>query len=130
MSIVIGYIPNQFGEAALTHGLAEARRRGTDVVVVNSTRGDALVDERYVGREGLVELERRLAASGVDHGIRQSVERDVGEAIVAVADEVGADLIVIGIRHRSPVGKMLMGSVAQRVIIEASCPVLAVKPAG
>jgi len=41
-----------------------------------------------------------------------------------------ADLLVIGIRHRNPVGKLLLGSVAQRIILDATCPVLAVKPDG
>ena len=48
---------------------------------------------------------------------------------VAAADEEHATLIVVGIRHRTPVGKLLLGSVAQRIILEAHCPVLAVKPA-
>ena len=38
-------------------------------------------------------------------------------------------MIVVGVRHRTPVGKLLLGSVAQRVILDAPCPVLAVKPA-
>jgi nucleotide-binding universal stress UspA family protein len=46
-----------------------------------------------------------------------------------VVREVEAEAIVIGIRHRSAVGKMLMGSVAQRVLLDAPCPVIAVKPA-
>lgn len=54
---------------------------------------------------------------------------DVADEILAIAKDVAADAIVIGIRHRSPVGKLIMGSVAQRVIIDASCPVIAVKPA-
>ena len=52
MAVVVGYIPDEYGEAALDRGLAEAQRRGTGVVVVNSTKGDALVDKRYVGEEG------------------------------------------------------------------------------
>ena len=42
--------------------------------------------------------------------------------------EVAAEALVIGIRHRSQVGKMLMGSVATRLLMEAPCPVIAVKP--
>ena len=128
MAIVIGFIPDQYGEAALAHGLDEAVRRNTGVVVVNTTKGDALVDRRYLGAEGKVTLEQRLAESGVDHEVRQTMGSDVADEILAVAKDVGADAIVIGIRHRSPVGKLIMGSVAQRVIIDATCPVIAVKP--
>ena len=47
--------------------------------------------------------------------------------LIDVADEVNADFIVIGMRRRSPVGKLLLGSIAQQVLLDASCPVLAVK---
>jgi nucleotide-binding universal stress UspA family protein len=43
------------------------------------------------------------------------------------ADDVGADLIVIGPRRRSPVGELLMGSSSQQVLLGADCPILAVK---
>lgn len=128
MPVVIGYIPDEYGEAALAGGIEEARRRGTGIVVVNSTRGDALIDTRYLGDRAVVSLEERLASSGLDHEVRQTMGRDVAEEIVRVARDVGAEAIVIGIRHRSPVGKAIMGSVAQRVIIDATCPVIAVKP--
>lgn len=128
MAVVIGFIPDQYGEAALAHGLEEARRRRTSVVVVNSTKGDSLVDERYLGAAGRVTLDERLAASGVEHEVRQTMGGDIAEEILTVAADVGADAIVIGIRHRTPVGKLIMGSVAQRVIIDAECPVVAVKP--
>ena len=128
MAVVIGFIPDEYGEAALAHGIAEAQRRQTGVVVVNSTKGDALVDRRYLGEEGKVTLEQRLAESGLEHELRQTMGRDIADEILAVAKEVSADAVVIGIRHRTPVGKLIMGSVAQRVIIDATCPVVAVKP--
>ena len=128
MPVVIGFIPDEYGEAALAYGLDEARRRGTGVVVVNGTRGDALADSRYLDTEGVSSLEARLGDSGVEHELRRPMGRDVAEEILAVAAEVGADAVVIGIRHRTPVGKLIMGSVAQRVIIDARCPVIAVKP--
>ena len=85
MAVVIGFIPDEYGEAALTAGLEEAQRRQTGVVVVNSTRGDALVDKRYVGAEGMVTLEQRLVESGVEHELRQTMGRDIAEEILAVA---------------------------------------------
>lgn len=128
MSVVVGYIPNEYGEAALSEALREAQRRATGLVVVNTSKGDSLVDKRYVGEQGRSELEERLSASPVDVELRQSIGADVAEEILAVAREVGAEALVIGIRHRSQVGKMLMGSVATRLLMEAPCPVVTVKP--
>ncbi len=128
MSVVVGYIPNEYGEAALTEAIAEAQRRGTGVVVVNATRGDSYVDKKYVGESGRSELEERLSAAPVDVELRTAMGADVADEILAVAREVGAVALVIGIRHRSQVGKMLMGSVATRLLMEAPCPVVAVKP--
>jgi len=80
--------------------------------------------------DGRAALRDRLAAEGLDVVVRHDVVEDVADAVVATADEEQAALIVVGIRHRTPVGKLLLGSVAQRIILEAHCPVLAVKPAG
>jgi nucleotide-binding universal stress UspA family protein len=129
MTVVVGYIPDQYGEAALTAGIEEARRRGTDLVVVNATKGDALVDRRYVGTEGLSDLEERLAGIELTHEVRQAIGADVAEELLRVAADTGAEVVVIGLRHRTPVGKMIMGSVAQQVLMGATCAVLAVKPA-
>ena len=128
MTVVVGYIPNEYGEAALREGFAEAQRRGTGVVVVNTTKGDSLVDKKYVGEQGRSDLERRLAEAAVDVELRQTMGADPADEILDVAREVAADALVIGIRHRSQVGKMLMGSVAVRLLMEAPCPVVAVKP--
>jgi nucleotide-binding universal stress UspA family protein len=128
MSVVVGYVPNEYGEAALSEALLEAQRRGTGLVVVNTTRGDSLVDKKYVGEVGRSELERRLAAAPVEVELRQTIGADVADEILDVAREVAAEAVVIGIRHRSQVGKLLMGSVATRLLMEAPCPVVAVKP--
>ncbi len=126
MSVVVGYIPNEFGEAALDAAAVEGRRRGLTVVVVNTSKGDALVDTTFASEAVLADLEGRF--EGVEHEVRQSVGPDVAGALLKVADDVGATMIVIGIRHRTPVGKLLMGSVAQRVLLDSKVPVLAVKP--
>jgi nucleotide-binding universal stress UspA family protein len=128
MTVVVGYIPNEYGEAALTEAFADAQRRGSRVVVVNTTKGDALIDKKYVGEQRRTALEERLSAAPVDVELRQTIGADTADEILDVCRDVAAEALVIGIRHRSQVGKMLMGSVATRLLMEAPCPVVAVKP--
>ena len=126
--VVVGYVPNPRGEAALEHALLECRRRGARLVVVNSSRGDALVDEDLLQGGALEQLQKQLAISGVPAEVRQPVRgRDVAEELSAVITETAAELLVIGLRRRTAVGKLLMGSAAQRILLEVDCPVLAVK---
>lgn len=127
-TVLIAYTPDDFGRAALTYGIAEARRRSARVIAVNATRGDAYVDERHADDDRVATLEKELTDSGLEFVVRRPIAADVAEAVVDAADEDGADVIVIGLRRRSPVGKLVMGSVAQRVLLGAGCPVLAVKP--
>ncbi|CUR56095.1 Putative universal stress protein [metagenome] len=127
-TIVVGWTPDEYGEAALARAVEEAKLREGSIVVVNATRGDALVDERYADSDQLARLSQELADAGVAVDVRRSMGADVGDQVLEVADEVSADLIVIGLRRRSPVGKLLMGSVAQRILLGAECAVTAVKP--
>jgi nucleotide-binding universal stress UspA family protein len=128
MTVLVGYIPDQYGEAALAAGIEEAQRRGTGLLVLNASRGDALVDKRYLGDAQRGDLERRLADAGVPHEVRQSVGVDPADDLVEAAREAEDPVIVIGMRHRSPVGKLIMGSTAQRILLDAPCWVIAVKP--
>ena len=129
MTIVIGYVPSPVGEAALDAGLAEAAVHGEDVVILNSPRRGSTVDGHLVDDTAVAALVERAAAAGVkarvDHADHGS---DVVATFEAVVDETDARLIVIGLRRRSPVGKLVLGSSAQRILLEASVPVLAVKP--
>lgn len=128
MSVVVGYVPTREGQSALEHAVREARTRGVRLVVVNTSRGDALVDERYADDAQLAALGATLAASGVEHEIVRPIRgREASEEILDVVHERRADLVVVGLRRRSPVGKLLLGSTAQRVLLDAPCPVLAVK---
>ncbi|GAB3034347.1 universal stress protein [Nocardioides flavus (ex Wang et al. 2016)] len=128
MTIVVGWSPDEYGQAALDRAVEEARLRSGRIVVVNATRGDALVDDRYADEEQLGRLTAGLAESGIEVDVRRSMGADVGDQVLEVAGDVTADLVVIGLRRRSPVGKLLMGSVAQRILLGADCAVLAVKP--
>ena len=128
MSVVLGYVPNEKGRAALEAAVQETRFRGGPLVVVNSTRADRLVDPRYAQEEGLAELEQALAGSGVEYQLRHPTSHHTAaEVLLDVAREVSAELFVIAVRHRTAVGKLLLGSTAQTVILDAPCSVLAVK---
>lgn len=130
MSIVVAYTPGAVGAAVVDFAIAEARRRATSVVVVNSTRADRLVDPRYSQGDDWEELVARLDESGVEHSQRHLTSSDTAAAdILGAAEEASAELIVVGVRKRTPVGKLIMGSTAQSVILHAACPVVAVKPA-
>ena len=129
MTVLVGYVPNSFGETALTAAVEESRRRGERLLVVNMSRDDVLVDARRAGEDQLARVGRDLAELGTAFEVRQIEEgNDAAEALLQVAEEEKVSVLVIGLRHRSPVGKLLLGSVAQRVLLDAPCPVLAVKP--
>jgi nucleotide-binding universal stress UspA family protein len=129
--VVVAYTPRADGRAALHRAVEEARLRGLRLVVVNASRGDALVDPAFAPPEDVAELRTLLDDTGLPHEIRQQPSgHEPADQVVDIADEVGAELIVIGMRRRSAVGKLLLGSTAQRILLDARCPVLAVKPGG
>ncbi|NEA35706.1 universal stress protein [Streptomyces sp. SID13031] len=128
MAIVVGYVPTPEGVAALDSAIDEAKLRGQRLVVVNSSRGESLVDKRFASDAEWQSVEQRLAESGVEHELTQLVaSKDAADQILRLADELNAELIVIGLRRRTPVGKLILGSQAQTILLEAECPVLAVK---
>jgi nucleotide-binding universal stress UspA family protein len=127
-AIVVAYSPDEYGTAALEHAADLARADGASLVVVNATRGDAYVDRRYAPDADVAALEERLRAEGIDVTVHHNTVPDIPDAVLKAARDADAVLVVVGIRRRSPVGKVLLGSVAQRVILDADCPVLAVKP--
>jgi nucleotide-binding universal stress UspA family protein len=96
--------------------------------VVNSTAGDAYVDARFAQPTEVHDIEERLANCGVSYELNQPVGVDAAEELLTAMERGDADLLVIGIRHRNPVGKLLLGSVAQQLLLECQKPVLAVKP--
>jgi nucleotide-binding universal stress UspA family protein len=131
-TIVVGYVPKPEGKAALRRAAEEAKLRDSRLVVVNSHRGGREFDrdDAIESEAQLAEVKSELEAHGLPHDVRQLVRgMDPAEDLVNVAAEVDAELIVIGLRRRSPVGKLILGSNAQRVLLDAPCPVLAVKAA-
>ena len=128
-TVVLGYVPKPEGEAALAASISEAQLRGADLVVVNSHRahrGDVAAHERIEAE--LEEVRASVEEAGVRVDVRHpETELEASEDLLAIAEEVGAELVVIGLRRRTPVGKLILGSNAQRILLDAHCPVLAVK---
>jgi nucleotide-binding universal stress UspA family protein len=130
MSIVVGYVASPEGRAALRRGAEEAQLRQAKLIVVNSSKGGAALpaEEVLLYERELEDVRARLTAAGVEHEVRQLVRGNEPAAdIVEVAESERAEFIVIGLRRRSPVGKLILGSIAQQVLLDAPCPVLAVK---
>jgi nucleotide-binding universal stress UspA family protein len=130
MPVVVGYIPTPEGRAALAAAEDEARRRRTALVVVHSSRGgaDENGDDVRAIREDLEMNRQRLSGDGIAVDVRDlALDREPVDDLLAVASEVQADVIVIGVRRRRRVGKLILGSNSQQILLTAQCPVLAVK---
>ena len=128
MKILVGYVPTPEGEAALEAAGAEAVLRGASILLLNTSRGDAFADARYANSAELAAAEAKLREQGVEVTIQQALGGgDVAGELLKAASEQEVGLIVLGLRRRSPVGKLILGSTAQRVLLEAPVPVLAVK---
>jgi nucleotide-binding universal stress UspA family protein len=129
-TVVVGYVPKPEGEAALSKAIDEAKLRGTKLVVVNSHRGGQEFDGAAARKaeEEMDAVRKRLDESGVTYDLRQLVRGfEPAEDLISIAEANSAELIVIGLRRRSPVGKLILGSNAQRILLDAHCAVLAVK---
>jgi nucleotide-binding universal stress UspA family protein len=129
-TIVVGYVPKAEGDAALARAIEEAKLRGDKLVVVNSHRGgrDYAGDDQIKDDEVMATVKERLEKAGVEFDVRQLVRGfEPAEDLISIADANKATLIVIGLRRRSPVGKLILGSNAQRILLDAHCAVLAVK---
>jgi len=129
MTVAVAHQVSATSRKALVQAVQEAKFRATDLAVLHVVDSiDADSQEAYrlgvsdeiekvVGREPAVPWRLHLATAGPD----------LAGALLKLVDSVEADLLVIGARRRSPMGKALMGSVAQTVILEANLPVLVVK---
>jgi nucleotide-binding universal stress UspA family protein len=130
MGVIVGFVRSPEGRVALERAIDEAKLRGVRLTIIHSHRGSEKDELETVlsYREEFEQLEAKLTAAGVDHKLIEFArDNSPAEDLIQAAKEVGADLIVIGIRRRSPVGKLILGSNAQDVLLTADCAVLAVK---
>jgi nucleotide-binding universal stress UspA family protein len=91
------------------------------------TTAEGVSPNDVAGRHATIrELQDRLDEAHVDHAVGGAVG-DHGDSIVGLAEESNADLVIVGGRRRSPAGKAVFGSTAQKVMLSAPCPVTFVR---
>jgi nucleotide-binding universal stress UspA family protein len=130
MTVLVGYIPTAEGGAALQLAIREATLRGTSIEIVNVALHANFADVTFADEKDLDVVVERLDEAGITHHVTQLTDvADIAGAILEVAEAIGAELIVVGLRRKSPLGMALLGSNAQRIILAATCPVLSVRPA-
>jgi nucleotide-binding universal stress UspA family protein len=127
MPVLVGFVPTPEGRAALRRAVLECHLRGTSLIVVNSEQGS--VDP--TSDPSTAEVSSICIDLGVNEPeveVRQFRNGyEPADDVLDVAEETQAELIVIGLRRRTAVGKLILGGSAQRILLDASCPVLAVK---
>lgn len=128
-TIVVGFIDNPEGHRALDLAIEEASRREARLVVVHSMEGGRRTEaeEAMAYRKAFEDVQARLTHLGVEHEVHEYVRGQTpAEDLLEAADEFGADLLVIGYRRRTAAGKALLGSHANKILLGADCPVLAI----
>jgi nucleotide-binding universal stress UspA family protein len=128
MTILVAYVPRPEGQAALDKGIEIAKRRNEQLLVVNASPGGSKEDPSLADVQDFARVEELLATTGLNAEVKQFVRgKNAVEEIQALVGSLQASLLIIGLRKRSPIGKLILGSVAQELLLSVSCPVLAVK---
>jgi nucleotide-binding universal stress UspA family protein len=129
MTVLVSYVPSPEGYAALTAAINAAQPNDESVVVLNVAVGSNFADPTFADEKDLDAVKQRLDEVGLKSQVRQVTNAsDVAEEVLSLANSLPASLIVVGLRRRSAVGKLLLGSNAQQIILSANCPVLSVRP--
>ncbi len=125
-TIVVPAVDSLAGRKAVELAAREAEPDGQVILVGTAVVGDHLTDNVEAIKAFLSRIEKELADEGVVCRSEWTVGESLGEATLRIANEEGADLIITSLRRRSPVGKAILGSFEQEVLLGAACPVLCV----
>ena len=129
MTILVAYVARPEGQAALDKGIEIATRRNEALVVVNAGPGGKDDPGVVDGNEG-ERLSERLAKLPVPAEFKHFVRgKSTVDEIETLVNHLDVSVLVIGLRRRTAVGKLLLGSTAQEILMTVSCPVLCVKAA-
>ncbi len=131
MSIVVGLQPSAIGRLAVQEAAHEAHLRATSLLVIHVSEVvdvDLLAQQEANLREEIADLLFEADLGEVDWTLQVTNGADVAEEILHLVPD-DAELLVIGARRRSPVGKLILGSATQSLVLRAELPVLVVKTA-
>ena len=127
MTIVVGYSPSGQGMAALQAAVRYAQRSRSKLMVASHLYNDPEHGPTAATAEAVRAALDEVGAQDLDVQVCTSSETDIGEFLLGVVESNQATLLVIGLRRKSPIGKLNLGASARRVVLGAPCPVLAVK---
>lgn len=137
MTVAVAHQINKASDVVLAAAVAEAAYRRTSLVAVHVVTSKDLDSEDAL-RAGIGELVGAAVAARGAGDLEWEVQvatseasgvDDTARAILDAVDRIGAELLVIGARRRSAVGKAFLGSVTQEVLLDSDIPVLVVKAA-
>ena len=130
MSVVVAYQETAVGNIRIKEAAKEANLRETSMTVVNVPEGvdiDVIEANKLRLSNEIAEVLREGDGHAVDWTLQVITGEDAAEAVLDLVGGTDAELLVVGARRRSRVGKLLMGSVTQSIILDAEIPVLVVK---
>ena len=128
MTILLAYVSRPEGRAALNKAIEISKERNEPMLIVNASPGGQQEDASLVPAFEVEEIEAELAAKGIQAEFKQYVRgNNAVDEINDMVETRDISLLIIGLRKRTAVGKLLLGSVAQEILMTVSCPVLCVK---
>lgn len=116
MSVLVAVTDSPEGKAALEAAANEAASLNVGLTAINLTSAD--LDTSMLADGVPVEVVTPGGGSDVD---------EVEQVLQAIEERPEVTRLVVGVRKRSPIGKAVLGSIAQRLILESTVPVLSVK---
>jgi len=130
MKILVGYDGSKVAEQALSFALKHAKAFNAEVLIITSLEQSPMLKKVDIDKaeSRLEKLKKPFTADGISCSALTNVSYQTpGDDLVNFAKKNDIDQIIIGVKNRSKVGKLMLGSNAHLIIMKAPCPVLAVK---
>ncbi len=132
MKIMVCYTATSTSRDAVREAQKHARVWNAKIEVVKAVKRDNPIKRSRL-EEMEEEFENEINVLFEDEDLPYDAQLqiddiEVGEKLVRLAIRKNMDLLFIGVKKRSKVGRLLFGSTAQHVILNSPCPVVTVNP--